>query len=498
MNRSFGVRVLATAGALAFMASACATGPAPPAASPSSTTASAPSSSAASNTGSSGPDGSNPPATARNSTLGIGTDGSFPELGSSAYDVTNYDLDLEYDPDSNDLDATARIDGTANDELDELSFDFDGLDVSAVTVDGDKATFTVERRKLVIDAPDTIAKGASFIVDVDYGGRPTPRASDGVFGVEVGWHGGDGGSVVVSEPEGASTWFPANNHPRDKATFSFAIAVPEPYAAIANGRLERTDDHGDARTFHWVMDRPMASYLASVVTGEYDEKVHGEQDGVTFSDWAPAGGGFSPELTGIREVQLLSEKLGPFPFSTYGGVVYPAEVIQGSANTKRFLSAVALEVQGRSLYSEAAIEPRTVMHETAHQWMGDSVTLTDWSKDIWWVEGFARFAETAFSAPHRRHWEAIHANCEGETPGDLSKDELFGDGSYLCGSLVFYALQQRVGDETFWRILRTFNERFRYANATTDDLIATATDVSGQDLADFFDDWLFGPLPELP
>jgi aminopeptidase N len=435
----------------------------------------------------------------RNPTLGIGTDASFPELGSAAYDVASYDLDLDYDPDTNDLDARARIEASANESIDEIRLDLDGLRVSKVTVGEDDAAFAVEDRKLVIEAPETIERGARFRVEVEYGGRPKPRSSEGVFGVEVGWHGGGGGSFVVSEPEGASTWFPVNNHPRDKATYTFAVTVPEPYSAIANGRLESTDDHGDSRTFHWVMDRPMANYLASVVTGEYREVKRGESDGVTYSDWVPEGFAASDTLTGKDAVQKLSAKLGPFPFSTYGSVVYPSQFVQGQRpETRDFLTGVALEVQGRSLYSENAGGSITVLHETAHQWMGDNVSLSDWSKDIWWVEGFAHFAQTAFEGSSRAGWERVREECRGQTPGALDISELFGEGSYVCGSLVFYALQQRVGDDTFWKILRTFNERFAYSNATTDDLVATAGDVAGEDLKGFFDDWLFGPLPELP
>ena len=174
--------------------------------------------------------------------------------------------------------------------------------------------------------------------------------------------------------------------------------------------------------------------------------------------------------------------------------------MHGSEITEQFLSAVALEVQGRSLYAEYAVSPRTVLHETAHQWMGDNVSVSDWSKDIWWVEGFAHFAESAFDddGERRSGYEAVRRSCRGQTPGDLSISELFGDGSYVCGGLVFYALQQEVGDEVFWKILRTFNERFRYSNASTDDLVATASAVSGKDLQKFFESWLFGPLPDLP
>ena len=80
-------------------------------------------------------------------------------------------------------------------------------------------------------------------------------------------------------------------------------------------------------------------------------------------------------------------------------------------------------------------------------------------------------------------------------PGDLPIDELFSSGSYECGGMVFYALYREVGEDTFWEILREFNTRFRHGNASTDDLIEVASDVSGTDLADFFQAWLFDETP---
>jgi hypothetical protein len=93
-------------------------------------------------------------------------------------------------------------------------------------------------------------------------------------------------------------------------------------------------------------------------------------------------------------VARLTARLGPFPFDTYGGTAYPSTYLpDGRAQA---LSRAALEVQGGSIYGEGAVSATTVVHETAHQWFGDSVSVMDWGEDLWWVVDFAHFAETAF------------------------------------------------------------------------------------------------------
>ena len=126
--------------------------------------------------------------------------------------------------------------------------------------------------------------------------------------------------------------------------------------------------------------------------------------------------------------------------------------------------------------------------------MGDNVSLTDWSRDIWWIEGFAHFAEyiddvDALAADYPE------VKASWVPPGNLPVDELFTGGSYECGAMVFYALYREVGEETFWEILREFNTRYRHGNASTDDLIEVASDVSGEDLSAFFEAWLFDKTP---
>jgi aminopeptidase N len=251
------------------------------------------------------------------------------------------------------------------------------------------------------------------------------------------------------------------------------------------------------------MDEPMANYLASVITGDLEEIQGPTVDGVTYSSWVPTGLDRGLLDDGQAAVEALTEKLGAFPFSTYGTVVYTEDFATGSPETRAFIGGVALEVQGRSLYSGRALIGRTYVHETAHQWMGDNVSLTDWSHDLWWIEGFARFAEVAVAVGDRPLTAADFATsvegCGNETAGDIPRGELFSNRSYACGALVFYALAKEVGEKVFWSILREFNDRFRHANARTEDLVAVASELSGRDLGPFFQTWLYSPdRPPMP
>ena len=428
---------------------------------------------------------------------GIGEDDAFPELGTPDLDVADYELVLDYDPASGELEGSARLDAALTVETDRIELDFQGLEVGGVTVDGDDATFDQGADKLTIELGDAREAGTDLELVVDYAGVPEPVPTDALGGVEVGWHGGAEGSFVLSEPEGASTWYPVNNHPLDKATYTFRVTVPDPYSAIANGALiaQEPDEAAGTTTFEWRMDAPMASYLATVVTGDFYEVEGGEHDGVAYSYWYPTGTERVPELERSDElVAELAERLGQFPFATYGGVVYPPSFIDGDAATRGFLSGVALETQGRSLFAEGSTVPSVIIHEAAHQWMGDNVSITDWSKDIWWVEGFAHFAEYIDDPDVlAQAYPALRA--DWVPPGDAPVGELFFGCSYECGGMVFYALYREVGEEDFWSILTEFNDRYFHGNASTDDLVDVASEVSGTDLTDFFDAWLFDEVP---
>jgi len=420
-------------------------------------------------------------------------DDGVPGLGAVEVDVEHYDIDLDYEPSTRHLRSQTTLTLVPRRELAELRLDYRGPAVTAATVDGEAVETERTDDRIAIRPLSPLPEGREVTVSVSYEGTPDAEATEALRGVRVGWHSEEDGSFVLSEPDGASTWFPNNNHPRDKATYDMSVKVPNGYTAIANGVLEGQDESNGATTYHWVMHQPMASYLATVVTGRFIPTASQDVDGVPMHNYVPESGEPPRSFRDQPEdMSMLVERLGPFPFSAYGSVQLP-ESFFGDGPSEAFLAGAAFEAQGRSLFGANSTSSSSVVHELAHQWMGDNVTVTDWSRDIWWVEGFAHYAEWVRDevregpAAYAAAVEGARRQTEGRTRvGRRPTATMFDETTYVGGALVFADLRAEVGDDTFWKILRTFNERFRHANATTADLVAVASEVSGQDLAGFF------------
>ena len=433
---------------------------------------------------------------------GPGADGAgdpyFPLAGNGGIDVLHYHLDIDYTPAApapapieGRLDGVATIDLVATQDLDRFNLDLRGLTASQVTVGGKPMTFEQTENELVISPRPKLKAGAQERVVVTYGGT-TIRPTD-IEGALYGWVTTRDGAMVVSEPEGSATWFPANDHPTDKSTYSFEITVPEGLVAVANGlpSAEPATANGTT-TWYWDAPDPMAAYLATASVGDYVVNEYVAANGTPIFDAVDPTrlGTPSASLALTSDMLVFFEGLyGPYPFNSYGAIVDDDSV------------GYALETQTRSFFSRTASQG-TVAHELAHQWMGNHVSPYRWA-DIWLNEGWATYS-TWMWTEHRGgqsaqasfddylsipaddgEWDVVVAD-----PGPLG---LFLNPIYDRGAATLHALRVKIGDAAFFELAQAWVERFGGGTASTADFIALSQEVSGQDLAAFFDVWLYTP-----
>ena len=522
----------------------------------------------------------------------------FPNLGNGGYDVQHYTLDIAVDMDREEINATVNILSTATQDLSSFNLDFLGFDIDGVTVNGEEASFSRDGGELTVFLPLPIPFGGEFLTSIAYQGTPGEGVSEGPQ-YSVGWDFYRDGVFVAGEPSGSAGWFPVNEHPLDKATYSFAITVQEPFEAAANGLLQEVveNDNG-TRTYHWESKFPMANYLVTVGVADFDIEEETGPNGLPVRNYFHTNISNSVRNDFDDQVAMLEffeSVFGPYPFEAYGVIVHDLDF------------GFALETQTLSVFGSGFTNETVVSHELAHQWFGNSVTLGNW-QDIWLNEGFATYssllwAEHAYgnSVLNREVSDMYAGMAPGEPsqsvspsdlgrflrdidgddnltqeqailavdtvfqsqvpeedidvlksqipadgigytdlrnlitglnfneiivtisslgtfaetvgdndsnfadavifppPGDPSADTLFSGSVYQRGALTLHALRLEVGDETFFEILKTYAERFKYSNATTQDFIDIVEEISGQELSEFFDGWLYqDDIPDIP
>ncbi|GAA2080892.1 M1 family metallopeptidase [Actinomadura alba] len=434
--------------------------------------------------------------------------------GNGGYDVQHYDLRLRIDPANRAkaLDGVAEITARATQEMSRFHLDLAGLNVAEVRVDDAAARHERQDSELIVSPAAPLKRGATFKVRVRYSG--TPKTVVDPILQRYGWIPTSDGVFIACQPSGAHSWFPGNDHPTDKATFDFHITVPSGLTAIANGeQTEGPATGGDdpaeppgtdptprfsqiaARaetTTTWRVKEPMATYLATVNVGRFDVRKGETPGGIPIlSAVDPTVITTDVDEFHTKNAQITDEwvKLfGPYPFSSTGGIVDNADV------------GFALETQTRPVYGSFGAQETIVAHELAHQWFGDSVSVTRW-KDIWLNEGFATYAEwlwgersggaTAQQEFDNRYRQPGNREIWDVPPGNPGRAQMFGRSVYDRGGMTLHALRRKVGDATFFTILRTWAKEHRHGNATTAQFIALAERLSDQDLDRFFRVWLY-------
>ena len=427
---------------------------------------------------------------------GVG-DPLFPELGNPGIDVEHYDIRVRYDPADDEITGAVTLTLVPTEAREQFTLDSSGPEVSSVTVDGDEAEFEQEDVELRITPATPLEPDKAVDVVVAY--TATPDGGTSIANLPSGWFHTDEGSYVLNEPDGARTWLPSNDHPSDKATYTFRITVPTGLTAVANGALISTTPGPEGDEWVWEESVPMPTYLIQLLTGDY-EVVTGEgPDGlplvsVVLREDREA---MQPFLDSIDDqIDFFDDFFGPYPLAQYG--------IAMTDST----GGLAMETMSRSLFSredflrdDTFIEELLLSHELAHMWFGDAVSPAEW-QDIWLNESFATYGEWMWmehidlvpleaQADDALQTKLLFGESATATPG---VGELFGYNVYDGGAVVLHALRLTIGDEAFFSLLSRWVADNLGESRFTEDFVQLASEVAGTDLTDFFDEWLFAEV----
>ncbi|WP_090801390.1 M1 family metallopeptidase [Asanoa ishikariensis] len=425
--------------------------------------------------------------------LSVGADPYLPRHGNDGYRTTHYDLELDYRAGPGRLSGRATISATADRTLAEVSLDLGMFQVDQVLVDGARARYSHRAGKLRIRPASPLRAGRPFTVTVRYEGAP--RAIPSRWG-DLGWERLDDGALVASQPTGAPSWFPCNDHPADKATYRIALTTQSRFTVVANGTLVSRTVGATRTTWVYEQSAPMSTYLATVQIGRYAlvDLATGpipQRAAVPPRLLTPVAHDFARQ----PEMMTTFEGLfGPYPFSEYAVVVVDEEL------------DVPVEAHGLSIFGANHVDgrrgsERLVAHELAHQWFGNSLTVADW-RHIWLNEGFAKYAEWLWSELSGGDSAAMHAARSRRLLAGLPQDlrvadpgvrRMFDDRVYQRGALTLHALRTVIGDASFFALVRDWAQTHQHGTVTTEQFTTLAQHHTSGSLSELFAAWLYEP-----
>jgi aminopeptidase N len=410
-------------------------------------------------------------------------------------DIYKYDLAFDLYPENKMFVAKAVLTGKVLDptiETIDLNF-YDNFEIKSIVLNDVLTEYENEGYRLSI--PLNSFSGSEFKIEVDYEGTPKKAGLEGfVFGKR------NGKSLVynLSEPNYASSWFPCNDIPFDKTNLEISITNDSNMVSVSNGVLVDVFTNGDRRTYRWRTEYPISTYLVAIYSSEYeyfsDQYVSlDEMDTMRVEYYVlpdkleKAKIDFS---THVNMLEVFSKMFGEYPFlkEKYGVAEF---LWYAGAMEHQTITGVSSNMIGGKKFFED-----TFAHELAHQWWGNAVGPKSW-KDIWLNEGFATYSEALYyeaisgkEALQSTMLSKYSSNFSGSLaePGPF----LFTRTMYDKGAWVLHMLRWEVSDSSFFNILRTFYETYKYSNASIHDFKFVCEEVSGKNLDKFFEQWVYG------
>ncbi|RPI14017.1 MAG: M1 family peptidase [Ignavibacteriae bacterium] len=423
------------------------------------------------------------------------------------FDVMHYDLSLSFDLKGKSISGEMTMTANAlTDTLDLVYINlYQNMKVSSVKFssannpDPVNPEYKQQNDYVIITVNNKLSRNEDFNITINYSGIPVTLGAEAftikeIYGSPVAYN--------LSEPNYSPTWWPGKDLPEDKATSSMHLTVPRGFKGVSNGVLVDTvQNENGTTTFNWKSTYPIATYLVSIVVGKFSywEDTYTSVDGsktmpVVYYAFPKDSANAVIDWRGTPEmIKFYAKTFGEYPFidEKYGMVQFGWT--QGAMEHQTITSMGYLLVTGDNRYDQV------VVHELAHQWFGDAVTLQDW-KNIWLNEGFATYSEALWEE-YKLGKSSYLSYMKNLDYGYFSRTVYAPEGYifspavyatvYNKGGWVLHMLRGVMGDEPFFKLLKDYYAKYEFKNAETKDFQLLAEEISGQTLDWFFDQWVY-------
>ena len=430
-----------------------------------------------------------------------------------AWKAKHYNVSMSFD-ENGQVESRTEIQAQALKEGSGIKLDLANFPSSLDVTDKDGTSLAFNKSADGLAVVTDLSKGNDFSLNVAYSGKPEAHSHPAVP-ADLGWLVDDGSVVTFNGVDKASSWLPGDDSPSNKATYSFQLDVPKGHFAVANGRLAEVTTLGNGgKRFRYDSRFPMASYLASV--NVFDEKKFKQ---TTVSDGFDVVHPRGMEQKVRKDFEnhpkmmnFLENRLGPYPFDTYGAIVkdLPADsqTTRYSDGNSEYIAdskvELAFEAQTRPIFPADSIQGKqdfegTIIHELAHQWFGNAVTKAS-EQDLWVNEAFPTYSgylwneEKWGTEAFDGYMTEVHKNLQNhnftDTMGKPDRDKLFSQENYERMHLSMHSLRKKIGDEQFFKTLKNVVDTHKHTSITSVQMADTMNKFNGGKLGDFFDQWL--------
>lgn len=442
----------------------------------------------------------------------------------SCYDVNYYHLDIAIDPAHRFIAGSTAMDFRVDSAFDRMQVDlFNNMEVEKIVLDGKTAVpYEREFNAIHVHLPNMLAKDSRHTLVVHYSGNPIVAKNppwDGGFTWEKD-SAGNPWVVVTCQGTGASLWWPNKDHQSDEPdSMLISVTVPKGLEDVSNGRLRAVTDAGGDRTrYDWFVSYPINNYDVTVNVGKfshfsdrYSGRNSGEPDPLTLDYYV-----LPEHLDAARKqfgdnvkpmLEAFERYFGKYPFYRDG-----YKLIESPHTGMEHQTAVAYGnryVNGYRGYSSSAVGLKfdfIIIHESAHEWWGNSITAKDVA-DMWIHESFGAYAEALFVEYYYGRDEALkYINNKRQNVGNTSPIvgvyNVQNEGSpemYDKGQLVLNTLRSVIDNDTLWfSILRGVQQTYAYRTITGDSIIHYINRRTGKNYDAFFAQYLeHAAIPQL-